>query len=413
MTPRADIAAMTPFDPNAATNAMLAALPAAGHLKAIRYTQGGHWLLLWGWLATVVVSVIIARLRILPALKGAVEGKRPRPWLFAFLAALAFTVIDTLLELPWDVYAQWWREKSYGLTSQPLAGWLGETLLGATINAVFLGLFFMALYALIRRSPRRWWLWAAGLAAGFITVLMILGPVLIEPLFNTFTPAPPGVTRDAVVALAKEAGVPSDKIYIYNGSKQSNRYTANVSGLFGSARVAMSDVMFAKGADIAEVRGVVGHEMGHYKRGHIFIGVAFYSLLALAAFGLAQWLFPIVDGWARTTAHGIADPVGLPAVWIILATLGLLATPLTNTATRMEEADADAFSLRVAHDPTGLAKGLVKTIEYRADSPGALEEFIFYDHPSVRRRVQRAMDWKAAHLALAEDQEAKDAAASR
>jgi STE24 endopeptidase len=405
--------AMNTFDPKAATETLLAALPAAARLKAIHYTQGGHWLLLWGWLVTVVVCLIVARARLLPAVKGAVAGKRPRPWLLAFLATLVFTVADGVLETPWNAYSHWWREKAYSLTSQPFAGWLSESLLNIAIGAVLTSLFFMALYALMRRSPRRWWLLAGGLAAGFFVALLLLGPTVIEPMFNRYTPAPPGPTRDAVVALARQAGVPSDKIYIFNGSKQSNRYTANVSGVFGSARVAMSDVMFAKGADIAEVRGVVGHEMGHYKRGHSIYAVVLFSLMTLVGLGLAKLAFPVVERWVKTGAESIADPVGLPTLWIVISTLVLLATPLTSTATRLQEADADAFSLRVAHEPTGLAKGLVKTIEYRADSPGALEEFIFYDHPSVRGRVRRAMDWKAAHLALAEAQEAKDAAASK
>ena len=145
----------------------------------------------------------------------------------------------------------------------------------------------------------------------------------------------------------------------------------------------------------------------------MIFGALFFSLLALVGLGLAQWLFPTVERWVGTGAADIADPVGLPTLSVIIATLGLLATPLTSTATRLEESDADAFSLRVAHEPTGLAKALVKTIEYRADSPSALEETLFYDHPSVRRRVQRAMDWKAAHLAQAQAQETADAKASK
>jgi len=404
---------MTPFDPSAATDAYLAAFPAAARLKAIHYTQGGHWLLLWGWVATVLAAVIIARLRLLPAVTGVVQRRRRRPWLAALLAGATFIMADAVLELPWSAYADWWRETTYGLTSQAFAGWLGETLLSAVIGAVFLGLFFMALYALMRRAPRTWWIWAGALAAGFFGVQLILSPVLIEPLFNRYTPAPPGPTRDAVAALARQAGVPSDRIYIYNGSKQSNRYTANVSGLAGSARVAMSDVMFAKGADIGEVRAVVGHEMGHYRRGHVFFLSLFFSILALIALGLTDRLFPAVDARVKTGATGIADPVGLPTVMIIIGTLSVLATPLVNTVTRLTESDADAFSMRVAHEPDGMARGLVKTIEYRADSPSPVEEALFYDHPSVRRRIQRAMDWKAAHLAVAEQQEAADAAASR
>ena len=230
-------------------------------------------------------------------------------------------------------------------------------------------------------------------------VAMLLTPTFIEPLFNKYTPAPPGPTRDAVVALAKATGVPSDKIYIYNGSKQSNRYTANVSGLGSAARVAMSDTMFSQGADLAEVKGVVGHEMGHYARQHIIWGTLFMTVLALAGFFLVDRLFePAARLLGATGVGDIADSAGLPVIFAVLAVLGLIATPLQNTFTRWEEADADHFSLVHAHEPDGLSKALVKTIEYRASSPSDLEEFIFYDHPSVEHRVRAGMDWKAQHM---------------
>ena len=397
------------FDPGAATEAYLGALSPAAHLKAVHYTQGGHWLLLWGWLAGVVACLVIARSRVLVRAETSLERRRPRLLLTSFVVAALFTICDAVLELPWSGYAQWWREKAYGLTSQALGGWIGEQLIALVIGALLAGLFFAALYAIIRRAPRSWWAWAGGLAALAFILMMIIGPILIEPLFNTYTPAPAGRTRDAVVALAKAAGVPSDKITIYNGSKQSNRYTANVSGLFGSARVAMSDTMFAKGADIAEVRGVVGHEMGHYKHVHAIYLTAVFSLLALAIFAVTAAVFSSVDRWVRSGAASVADPAGLPTIFIIGSTLLLLATPLTSSATRIAESDADAFSLRVAEEPDGLSKALVKTIEYRADSPSRLEEIVFYDHPSVRRRVERAMAWKAAHLQAVDAQEAKDA----
>jgi STE24 endopeptidase len=130
-------------------------------------------------------------------------------------------------------------------------------------------------------------------------------------------------------------------------------------------------------------------------------------------FWIISLAFPIANRWLGTGAVSVADPAGLPTLVALFATLGLLATPLTSTLTRVQEADADAFSLRVAHEPDGLSKALVKTIEYRADSPSRLEETIFYDHPSVRRRVQRAMDWKADHLAVAEAQAAADAVIAR
>ena len=389
---------MTGFDPTAATNAYLAALPPAGHLKAIHYTQGGHWVLLWGWLVTVVAAFLILRSGLLHRLRKRIDGARRRPLAASAVVALVFLLLDWLLTLPWSAYADWWRQKQYGLSNQGFPAWLGEAALAGVISAIGLGLFLVVLYALIRRAPRTWWAWATGVAVVFIVFGLLIAPIAIEPLFNTFTPAPPGPVRDQVVALAKKAHVPSDKIYIYNGSKQSNRYTANVAGLFGSARVAMSDVMFQKGADLAEVRGVVGHEMGHYARGHVIWGALWVAIEALLAFGLMQLLFPWAATLLRADASSIADPAGLPVLAIIFATFQLLVTPFDNTVTRLQEADADHFSLVVANEPDGLSKALVKTIEYRADSPSAIEEFLFYDHPSVRRRVQTAMDWKAAHM---------------
>jgi STE24 endopeptidase len=389
---------VTSFDPAAATAAYMATLSAAAHAKATAYTQGGHWLLLWGWLVTVAAAFIIVRSRLLARAGEAIERKRPhRVWASAAIGAL-FLVFDFVLELPWEAYAHWWREKQYGLTSQALSGWLAEQATGFAVSLLFVVLFLTLLYALIRCAPRTWWAWASGLAVCAIVFMFAIGPVFIEPLFNTYTPAPNGPVRDAVVALAKQAGVPYDKIYIYNGSKQSNRYTANVSGIGGTARVAMSDTMFAKGADIAEVRGVVGHEMGHYKRGHLIWTVLVFSLLAAAAFWLTDRLFPYAANLLGADVGGVADPAGLPVIAVIFATLSLLSTPLLNTITRLEEADADSFSLQHANEPDGLAKALVKTIEYRASSPSDMEELIFYDHPSVEHRVRKAMDWKAAHM---------------
>lgn len=391
---------MPAFDPAAATAAYLSTLSPEAHAKAISYTQGGHWLLLWGWLVALAVSWIVLRTGVLPRVIRAVERRRPRRNLATFASAVVFSVLTFLLTLPWAAYASWWRETGYGLTDQGFGGWLGEALLGAGIGAVVGGLFYVVLYRLMRRAPRSWWAWASGVAVGFVVVGLVVSPVLIEPLFNTYKPAPPGPMRDEVVRLAQASGVPSDKIYIYNGSKQSNRYTANVSGLFGSARVAMSDTMFRQGADLAEVRGVLGHEMGHYARGHILWTVIVLSVLAVAAFFLIDRLFgPAARLLGARDVQGVSDPAGLPVLAAVLATLGLLATPLFSTLTRTEEADADRFSLEHAHEPDGLAKALVKTIAYRASSPSAVEEFIFYDHPSVERRVRGAMDYKAAHPA--------------
>ena len=386
------------FDPAAATAAYLAQLPPALHEKAKAYTQGGHWLLLWGAVIGVAIAWLVLRSGVLVKVRDGVQRRKPRPW----LAVLAVVVVDAVLELvlglPWDAYADWWREKAYGLTIQPFMGWLGEHVLQGAVSIPLVAILICGLFFLIRRAPRAWWIWGGCLLGLFFLFVQVLAPVFIMPLFNKYTPAPPGPVRAEVVAMARQVGVPADKIYIYDGSKQSNRYTANVAGLGGTARVAMSDVMFKKDADLAEVRGVVGHEMGHYKRGHIFWFAGAFILLGFVALFLVDRLYPLVLRWTGAPDVGaLGDPAGYPIIAIILAVLGFVATPITNSITRVAEADADRFSLVNFNEPDGLSKALVKTIEYRYDSPGRLEEMLFYDHPAVGMRVRRAMDWKAAH----------------
>lgn len=390
------------IDPAAETARWLATISPEDLERAVAYTRGGHWLLLWGAIVSIVVAWIIIRTGVLSGIRERMERRRKRPKLVSLAVGVAYLLISFVLTLPWAIYQSWWRETQYGLTSQPLTGWLTEALMGTAISVGFTGLLIVGLYAIIRHARRLWWAWGAGLAAVAVIFGLLVSPILIEPLFNDYTPAPDGLMRDSVVELAQRTGTPDDKIFIYDGSKQSDRYTANVSGLFGSARVAMSDVMFAKGADLAEVRGVVGHEMGHYVHMHSLWMTGILILLAAIVFWLIDRLFPLAKRLLGAGRVGeISDPAGLPVLAAIGAVIGLLLTPVTNTMIRLIETDADQFSLIHANEPDGLSKALIKTAEYRAPSPSAIEEIIFYDHPSVENRVRMAMEWKATHPANA------------
>ena len=390
---------MASFDPAAATAAYLAQLPPEAHAKATAYTQGGHWLLLWNAVILVAVAWIILRTGLLTRIARRIERNKPRPFLAGFLCGLVFIALQYVLTLPWALYADWWREKSYGLNNQTWSAWLGEAAMVSAISMVLMALFIGLIYVLLRRAPKTRLLWAGGLTAAFIAFLLLLQPILIAPMLNKYTPAPPGPVRDAVVQMARANDVPSDKIFIYNGSKQSSRYTANVSGLFGTARIAMSDAMFQKGADLSEVKGVVGHEMGHYVHmDSIWLTIGF-SLLLMVLYGLMARLFmPAAGLMGASGVESIADPAGLPVLMALFAVLQLLASPIANTMIRTVEARADQFSVEHFHEPDGLARALVKTIEYRAATPGKLEEVLFYDHPAVGNRIRRLMDWKAAHM---------------
>jgi STE24 endopeptidase len=219
--------------------------------------------------------------------------------------------------------------------------------------------------------------------------------VLVEPLFNKYGPVPPGQVRDAVVSMAARAGIPANKVYMFNGSRQSNNFTANAGGVGSTARVAISDVAF-KNASLDEVRAVTGHEIGHYVLNHTWWGILFYSVAAVILFWIADRTYP---RFARAfgSSAGLAEPRSVAVLLFMVSLFGLLTLPIFNGFSRTLETQADMYSLQTENRPEALSTALVKTAEYRYPRPNRIEEMVFYDHPSVEARVRRAMEWKATH----------------
>ncbi len=381
------------FDPNAATARYIDSLGPAALQKAHDYTVGKEWMLLWGLVVAAAVTWLIVRWGILDKLEQRIAERRRN--LRAFVISLVFLIVSAVLTLPWTIYAGWWREKGYGRTSQPFADWFGQNALALAISSLLTALFMIGVYWLMRRTGKRWWLWSGALTAAVLAFVLLLSPILIEPLFNKYEPVPPGQVRDAVVEMAQRAGIPPNKVYMYNGSRQSNNFTANAGGVGSTARVAISDVAL-KNASLDEVRAVTGHEIGHYVLKHSWWGVLFFSITAIILFWLAEKLYPRFARAFGTDAP-ISDPRGIPVLFFLISFFSLIGLPVLNTFGRTLESQADMYSLRTENRPDALSTALVKTAEYRYPRPNPVEEFLFYDHPSVERRVRTAMEWKAAH----------------
>ena len=381
------------FDPNAATARYIDSLGPAALQKAHDYTIGKEWMILWSLLVAVAVTWLIVR----SGLLDRIEAKLGDRWknLRSLIVAFVYFIVSAILTLPWSIYSDWWREKSYGRTAQPFSDWLFQLGVATLLTAVIGGIFLMFVYWLIRRAGGIWWIWATILTAVAFAFLALMAPVLIEPLFNHYTPVPPGQVRDAVVEMAGRTGVPPSRVFMYNGSRQSNNFTANAGGVGSTARVAISDVAL-KNASLDEVRAVTGHEIGHYVLKHTWWGILVSTIGALILFWLIDRLFPwFVRRFGSRAA--LPDPRGLPVLLFMFTLFGVVTLPISNTFSRTLEAQADMYSLRTENRPDALASSLVKTAEYRYPRPGRLEEIIFYDHPSVESRVRTAMEWKATH----------------
>lgn len=393
------LAAAPDFDPAAATQAYLDSVPADARARSDAYFEGGYWLQLWSFVITAVIMIgllhtgVSARLRDL--VDRYVRWVSVRPAVYA----LVFLWLNAALRFGWELYAEYFREHAYGLSNLSFGEWAGELLKGLLVGSVMAPLLAMAIYAVFRRAPRRWWMWGTAVMLVFAILGGAIAPVYIAPIFNTYTELEDGPVRRSVLRMATASGVKTDKVLKSDASRQSTRISANVSGMLGTERITLNDNLLTR-CTPEEVEAVMGHEIGHYVLNHAYEGIITITLLIMVLFAAAQRAFErAVARWGeRWRVRGIADPAGLPLLLLIMSALGLLATPVTNTMIRVNEAEADIYGLNAARQPDGFATVSLKLGDYRKLDPSPLEELIFFDHPSGRARIRMAMEWKAAHL---------------
>lgn len=395
-----DLLAAAPFDAKAATRAYLNTLQGAARAKSDAYFEGGYWLLLWGAAISVLVAWITLHFGWSARWSAWAARRTGRPSVRAGLYALPFLLVTTLLALPWSIYTDFVREHRYGLSNQSFGQWAGEALTALAVSIPLTALLLMAIFAVIRRAPRTWWLWGTGVMSFFVVLGAAVAPVFIAPLFNTYKPMAAGPMRDQILAMARAHDVPADNVYVFDASKQSKRISANVSGLGPTIRISLNDNLLNRTSP-PEVKAVMGHELGHYVLNHVGRIIGVMSAIFLFVFFMLWWLTPklLARYGARWGVTEVTDPAVTPVFSAIAAVLFLLLTPATNSLIRINESEADAFGLDAAREPDGFALTAMKLSEYRKIEPTPLEEAIFFDHPSGRTRVRMAMEWKARHLA--------------
>ena len=396
--PAAASGASGTLDPAAATRAYLDELPAAERARSNAYFEGGYWLSLWSFLWGAAVLFLLLQTGVSARTRDLAERVTRMRFLQAWLYWALFAVAIEVLTFPLLLYRDHLREHRYGLSNLTFGGWVAEEMKGLGVSLVLGGVGVMLLYAVIRRLQRTWWIWGAAVSLALVAVALVIAPPLIVPIFNS-----PKKLEDArvvapILSLARANGIEAREVWEIDASKQSKRVSANVSGLFGTQRITLNDNLLHR-ASLPEIESVMGHEMGHYVLNHVYKGLMELGIVIVAGFAVVAALFGRLRRRfeARWRVRDVGDVAGLPLAVLLFSAYLFVLTPALNSIIRVQEAEADIFGLNAARQPDGFAQVVLKLSEYRKLEPGALEEALFFDHPSGRTRILAAMRWKAEH----------------
>jgi STE24 endopeptidase len=320
----------------------------------------------------------------------------PGPWWAkVVLGCLGLSAVGAVVSLPLA-----WRgqrvELSEGLSRQAWASWFADRGIDLAVTWVFTAVALLVVVGLARVAPRTWPLWGALAAAALAMTGSFLYPVVVEPLFNDFTPMKAGPLRSDILDLAKTEHVHVGDVLVADASRRTTTLNAYVSGFGSTRRVVVYDTLLT-GLPPAETEMIVAHELGHAKHDDVLIGTVLGALGSATGIGLLGLLLGRRRLLERVEADGLGDP-RVVALLLALATVGsLLASPVQSTISRAIEARADLTALRATEDP-GTFVAMQKQLALRSLSdptPPAWSQFWFGSHPTTLQRIGMARTFRA------------------
>ena len=312
----------------------------------------------------------------------------------ALLGGLAIVLLGQVVVLPFAA----WRHvilRRYGLSTQDWSGWGVDVLKSLLVSAVFALLVLAGFYTLTRLVPRWWWAYAAACAALLVALLSFVFPVLVEPIFNKFTPMPDSPLRTELMALAQRDGVPVKDVLVADASRRTTAVNAYVSGYGPTRRIVVYDTLLEAGSD-SDVVEVVAHELGHAKQNDVVVGTVIGALGASAAvcglYLLGSWSGLLRRAGLDGDPSDLANPRALALLIAVVTVIGLVSTPVQSLISRRIEARADEHALELTQDPVAFEK-MQRRLALRNLSdvdPPAWEQWIFGDHPTTAERIAAA-----------------------
>jgi STE24 endopeptidase len=351
-----------------------------------------------------VVLLLILYFGVVARYRDWAEGITKWSFVQALVVVTLFLMTLNVLRWPLDAYRHHIL-RQYGLSVQGWGSWFADLLKGEAITIAIFTIAFWVLNWLIRKSPRRWWFYFWLFAVPFIVVFAVIGPVVIDPLFNKFEPLDKSNPQlvDAIERVTERGGlsIPRDRMFLMKASEKVTTLNAYVTGFGPSKRVVVWDTTIQK-STTPETLFVFGHEMGHYVLNHILYG------LAGGAIGLFFGLYLLyrMSGWflrrfgQRWGIRELGDWAVLPMFVLIFSILNFVATPVQSAISRQIEHNADVYGLEVTHginpnsqEVAAHAFQVLGELSLDYPYPNKLLVFWYYDHPPTSDRVRFAHEY--------------------
>ena len=315
-----------------------------------------------------------------------------RQWYFSYaIYCTAFSLICFVLLLPLAFYGGFILLHHYDLSNQSFARWLYCSVQGATIVLVSGLAVGWIPFFIIKKSPRRWWLYLGLLTPLCLCFTLWIQPVLIDPLYHKFTPLQDKELEAKILAEAARAGIQGSRVFQVNTSVDTKVENAYVTGLMGTKRIVLYDTLL-KNMNEDELLFVMGHEMGHYVLWHAAKKMAFRSILILVSLYVAYLLAgPVIrrfkNIWGFAAPFDFAAmPLGVLAFWLFC----FVDRPIDMAFSRHREHEADRFGLELTHENHAAATVFVKLMQVGlgVDRPGAIFTIWFDSHPCIADRIE-------------------------
>lgn len=303
-----------------------------------------------------------------------------------------FMIVLFAVKLPFGYYRGFIVEHRYGFSNQTLGAWFSDRVLSYAVEYVIMLIIIMILYTLLEKT-RKWWLYLAAAAFPFMIFMMLVYPTVIDPLYNEFKPVQDEKLAAAMTELAEKAGIHNPDIYRIDTSKRSNKVNAYFVGVFGTKRIVLYDNMIDN-FTLDEMRYVVGHEMGHHVKNHIWYGIFGFVVAVLIGGIIADKTMPafITKFKRRLGFERPADIAGYPLMLLFVAVFSFFAQPVWNAVSRQMEYDCDRYGMEISGVDGATAQATFEKLSafnLSDPNPSAIVEFWFYDHPSLQKRIER------------------------